>query len=54
MLKYNNISTCGILAYQLFALMPGKAQLKCLCKSKENYTNTIHDAISVGKPCIQI
>ena len=28
MLKYNNINTCGLLAYQLFVLIPGKAQLK--------------------------
>ena len=28
MLKYNNINTCGLLAYQLFVLIPGKVPLK--------------------------
>ena len=29
MLKYNNINTRGLLVYQLFVLIPGKAPLKC-------------------------
>ena len=28
MLKYNDINTCVLLAYQLFVLIPGKALLK--------------------------
>ena len=28
MLKYNDINTCDLLAYQLFVLVPDKAPLK--------------------------
>ena len=38
MLKYNDINTCDLLAYQLFVLIPGKAPLKLIISVRRHNT----------------